>query len=112
MSNTAKAEVPGSSTTLNLESLRRNLSETPPNGAESLFMMVCSIVDTPDEVRLEITRSQHSCIVVVHVAKSDIGKVIGKKGAHAQAMRLLLAASGGKERVRYTLDIHEQFQSS
>ena len=41
------------------------------------------------------------------VAKSDMGKVIGKKGRNALALRTILSAAGGKARKRYVLEIVE-----
>jgi hypothetical protein len=41
------------------------------------------------------------------VAKEDVGKVIGKRGAHAQALRTVISAAGGKRKKRYVLEIIE-----
>jgi len=46
-------------------------------------------------------------VLELRVAKEDLGKVIGKGGAHASAIRTLMAAASGKEKKRYILEIIE-----
>jgi len=46
-------------------------------------------------------------VLEVSVAKTDLGKVIGKRGRTAQAIRTVLSAAAGKERKRYMLEIVE-----
>jgi uncharacterized protein len=46
-------------------------------------------------------------VIELNVAKEDLGKVIGKGGAHASAIRTILAAASGKENKRYILEIIE-----
>jgi len=68
---------------------------------------VRAIVDCPDEVTVGCVRGQHSCVFELNVNKSDIGKVIGKRGVHAQALRTLMMAAGGKHKLRSVLEILE-----
>jgi hypothetical protein len=49
----------------------------------------------------------HTTMLEVRVAKTDMGKVIGKQGRTAQAIRTILSAAAGKERKRYMLEIVE-----
>ena len=70
-------------------------------------MVVKALVDKPEEVEVTEVEGQHSCVVELKVAKDDIGKVIGKRGIHAQALRTLVAAAGGKLKKRYVLEIVE-----
>ncbi len=69
--------------------------------------IVKSIVDQPDEIHIKEIVGEHAHVLELTVAKEDIGKVIGKGGAHAAAMRTLLAAAGGKAKKRYILEIIE-----
>jgi predicted RNA-binding protein YlqC (UPF0109 family) len=72
---------------------------------ELLEQIAKALVDDPDAVRVLETQGEHACVLTLHVAKGDLGKLIGKRGAHAQAMRTLLAAASGKLDKRYTLEI-------
>jgi predicted RNA-binding protein YlqC (UPF0109 family) len=49
----------------------------------------------------------HTTVLEVRVAKTDIGKVIGKHGRTAQAIRTILSAASGKSRKRYIFEIVE-----
>lgn len=71
-------------------------------------MMVKSLVDKPDEVVVTEVEGRHSAVIELVVAREDIGKVIGKKGAHAQALRTIISAAGGKRKKRYILEIIEE----
>ncbi len=74
---------------------------------ELVELMVKALVDHPDEVEVTEVEGTHSSVIELKVAKDDIGKVIGKKGAHAQALRTIIAAAGGKRKKRYLLEIIE-----
>ncbi len=69
--------------------------------------MIRALVDKPDEVEVTEVEGQHSCVIELKVAKEDIGKVIGRRGIHAQAIRTIVAAAGGKKKKRYLLEILE-----
>jgi predicted RNA-binding protein YlqC (UPF0109 family) len=65
-----------------------------------------SLVDHPDEVRTRTyERGDQGTIVELEVAPDDLGKVIGRQGRTARAIRTLLTAAGQKTRRRFTLDI-------
>ncbi len=74
---------------------------------ELVETLVRAMVDRPDEVFVTEVQGQHACIIELVVAKEDVGKVIGKRGAHAQALRTLISAAGGKRKKRYVLEIVE-----
>jgi hypothetical protein len=74
---------------------------------ELVETMVRAMVDYPDEVVVTEVQGQHACIIELVVAKDDVGKVIGKRGAHAQALRTIISAAGGKRKKRYVLEIVE-----
>ena len=69
--------------------------------------IVQSLVDNPDEVEVSEVEGGHILVLEVKVAKADIGKVIGKQGRTAQAIRAILSAVAGKEKKRATLEILE-----
>ncbi len=75
---------------------------------ELVEMMVKALVDKPDEVVVTEVEGRHSAVIELKVAQEDIGKVIGKKGAHAQALRTIISAAGGKRKKRYVLEILEE----
>ena len=66
-----------------------------------------ALVDKPGDVVVEEAMGNHTCVLKLKVAKEDVGKVIGKKGANANAIRTLLEASGGKNNKRFILEILE-----
>lgn len=66
-----------------------------------------ALVDLPDEVVVEEAQGTNTNIIKLKVSKSDVGKVIGKKGFNANAIRTILDAAGGKENKRYILEILE-----
>ena len=69
--------------------------------------IVKALVDKPDEVHINEVHGDHAHVLELTVAKDDLGKVIGKGGAHASAIRTLMAAASGKEKKRYILEIIE-----
>ena len=69
--------------------------------------IVKALVDEPDQVVVTEVEGGQTIILELSVAKSDMGKVIGKKGRNAQALRTILSAAGGKTRKRYVLEIVE-----
>ena len=66
-----------------------------------------ALVDDADAVRVEALTEQESTVLRLHVAPSDIGKVIGKQGRTARSIRTLLGAEGMKLNRRFTLEILE-----
>ncbi len=66
-----------------------------------------SLVDTPEEVVVKEVAGEHATVLELRVAPSDLGKVIGKQGRTARAMRTLLGASGMKLNRRFSLEILE-----
>ncbi len=64
-----------------------------------------SLVDDADAVRIRTHERDQATIIELEVAPGDLGKVIGRQGRTARAMRTLLTAVGQKSRRRYILDI-------
>jgi len=74
---------------------------------ELIHYIVTALVDHPDEVQVKATEQDDTIIVELTVAKGDLGKVIGKQGRTARAMRALLSAAAGKINKRSRLEIME-----
>ena len=69
--------------------------------------LVKALVDQPERVVVTEIEGDHTNLLELSVAKSDMGKVIGKKGHTAQALRTILSAASGKSQKRYILEIVE-----
>ena len=67
--------------------------------------MARSVVDEPDEVRVEQEEDEGYIIYQLHVAEDDVGKVIGRRGRVAKAMRTLLKVAAIKNNERSILEI-------
>jgi hypothetical protein len=64
-------------------------------------------VDNPDEVDVAEVTGEQTSVIELRVAKEDLGKVIGKQGKTAKAMRTILSAASSKIRKRSVLEIIE-----
>ncbi len=69
--------------------------------------MVKALVDRPEEVSVSEVAGERTIVFELRVVKSDIGKVIGKQGNTARAMRTILSAAGSKLGKRCVLEILE-----
>jgi predicted RNA-binding protein YlqC (UPF0109 family) len=69
--------------------------------------IVKALVDQPEHVKITELEGEHTIVLELSIAKSDIGKVIGKKGRNAQALRTILNAASAKTPRRYVLEIAE-----
>ena len=78
------------------------------NGMKDLISdIVKALVDQPEQVMVSEIESGHTVVLELSVAKSDMGKVIGKRGRNADAIRTIISAAAGKARRRYILEIVE-----
>ena len=66
-----------------------------------------ALVDRPEEVRISEVVGEKTVAIELNVFKDDLGKVIGKKGRTAIAMRTILSAAGTRQGKRYVLEILE-----
>jgi predicted RNA-binding protein YlqC (UPF0109 family) len=66
-----------------------------------------SLVDNPDLVEVSEVLGEQTSVIELRVAKEDLGKVIGKQGRTAKAMRTILSAASTKLRKRAVLEIIE-----
>ena len=72
-----------------------------------ILMIAKSLVDKPDEVDLQEVIGEKTTVLELRVAKKDLGKVIGKQGKTARAMRTILNATATKLNKRAVLEIIE-----
>jgi hypothetical protein len=66
-----------------------------------------ALVDNPDAVSVEEVEGNQTSVLELKVAKEDLGKVIGKQGRTARAMRTILSAASAKVKKRTVLEILE-----
>lgn len=66
-----------------------------------------SLVDYPEQVSVSEVEGKQTSVLELKVAKSDLGKVIGKQGRTARALRTILSAASAKEHKRAVLEIIE-----
>jgi hypothetical protein len=66
-----------------------------------------ALVDHPDQVSVEEVEGNQTSVLELKVAKEDLGKVIGKQGRTARAMRTILSAASAKIKKRTVLEIIE-----
>ena len=74
---------------------------------ELVLVMAKALVDKPDEVEIREIEGDVTTILELKVAKDDLGKVIGKQGKTAHAMRAILNATATKLKKRAVLEIVE-----
>jgi hypothetical protein len=75
---------------------------------ELVELIAKSLVDDPDKVKVFQLDGEQSSIIELKVAPEDMGKVIGKQGRTAQAIRIILGAAGMKLKKRINLEIIEK----
>jgi len=69
--------------------------------------MAKALVDSPDLVKVSEIEGEKTSVIELSVAKEDLGKVIGKQGRTARAMRTILSAASTKVRKRAVLEMIE-----
>ena len=75
--------------------------------AELLKHLARQLVDDPDAVEVEEVRQEGATVLQLRVAKDDVGKVIGRQGRIARALRAIVRASGARTHRRVVLEIME-----
>jgi len=73
--------------------------------AELLEWVARRLVDEPDAVRVEIEEREDAVVFRLYVAPDDVGKVIGRQGRMARALRSIVRAAGARAEERYVLEI-------
>ena len=74
---------------------------------ELVETIVKAMVDRPEQVSIEELKGERTTVLELRVAKEDLGKVIGKQGRNAWALRTLLAAASAASGQRTVLEIIE-----
>ena len=72
--------------------------------------IVKALADKPDEVEIKQTETESLTILEIKVSTEDVGKVIGKEGRIANAIRTIVKSAGAKDRKRVTVEIITQAQ--
>jgi len=75
------------------------------NPAELMENLAKALVDRPEMVSVQELKGRNTSVIELRVAKEDVGKIIGKKGRNADALRTILGAVAAKERKTYVLEI-------
>ena len=66
-----------------------------------------ALVDNPEQVDVNVLEGSQATVLELAVAKEDLGKIIGKQGRTARAIRTILSAASAKQRKRAVLEIIE-----
>jgi len=74
---------------------------------ELIYYIAQALVDNPEQVTVSEVEGNQTSVLELKVAKEDLGKVIGKQGRTARAMRTILSAASGKVKKRTVLEIIE-----
>ncbi|HXI03375.1 MAG TPA: KH domain-containing protein [Candidatus Saccharimonadales bacterium] len=74
---------------------------------ELLEEIAKALVDKPDEVHVSEVAGEQTTVLELRVAQDDLGKVIGRQGRTARAIRTILGAAGMKLRKHFVLEILE-----
>jgi predicted RNA-binding protein YlqC (UPF0109 family) len=75
--------------------------------AELLAHLARQLVDDPDAVEVQEVQQEGATVLQLRVAKEDVGKVIGRQGRIARALRAIVRASGARSHRRVVLEILE-----
>ena len=78
-----------------------------PTLKELIVSMAHALVDSPEEVEVNEIEGAQTSVIELRVSKSDLGKVIGKQGRTARAMRTIMSAASTKLQKRSVLEILE-----
>jgi uncharacterized protein len=78
-----------------------------PDLAELIRYLAVNLVDRPDEVRVELIEERAANVYELEVAESDLGKVIGRGGKTARALRTVVQAIAPRSRKRTLVEILE-----
>lgn len=89
----------------------RTLGARPGQGTEGMRELVefiaKSLADKPEEVEVREVEGEQVRVLEVRVAKEDLGKIIGKQGRTARALRTIVSAASAKAHMRIMLEIQE-----
>ena len=77
------------------------------NTKELVEYIAKALVDRPDQVKVSEIQGEKTSVIELSVAKEDLGKVIGKQGRTARAIRVILGATSAKLKKHFVLEIIE-----
>jgi predicted RNA-binding protein YlqC (UPF0109 family) len=86
---------------------RRTGPDRAPDLAELIRYLAVNLVDRPDEVRVELVEERSANVYELEVAEVDLGKVIGRGGKTARALRTVVQAVAPRSRKRTLVEILE-----
>lgn len=72
---------------------------------ELLEFIAKSMVTDPESVQVEVVEKENLTVLKLHVAENDMGKVIGKQGRIAKAIRTVIKSAGSRENKKVVVDI-------
>lgn len=87
--------------------MRSNMADNEKQLISLIEFVVKALVDMPDQVKVNAVKGEQTTVIELHVAKEDLGKVIGKMGKTAQSLRTILNAVSTKMKMRSVLEIIE-----
>lgn len=83
------------------------MTETRPSDQDFLEYVVKSLVDNPEDVKVERRVDEMGVLITLDVNAKDMGMVIGREGTTAKALRTLLRVIGARNNARINLKINE-----
>ncbi|MFM7200914.1 MAG: KH domain-containing protein [Myxococcota bacterium] len=89
------------------EESKQELEDEQVHVAQVMDLLMRFLVDDPDQVELSRTSGRQTTVLEVKVGKTDHGKIVGRRGRTADAIRNLLKCMGGKSNHRFLLEILE-----
>lgn len=89
------------------EESKHELEEEQVRVAQVMDLLMRFLVDDPDQVEISRTSGRQTTVLEVKVGKTDHGKIVGRRGRTADAIRNLLKCMGGKSNHRFLLEILE-----
>ncbi len=72
---------------------------------ELVTVLAKALVEKPEEVQVEAVEEEDRTILKLHVAKEDMGRVIGKQGRIAKAIRTIVKSAATREKKKVSVDI-------
>ncbi|MFR6056062.1 MAG: KH domain-containing protein [Eubacteriales bacterium] len=75
---------------------------------ELVKYIIAQFAEKPDEIEYKVEEKENSVEITVILSESDMGKVIGRQGKIAKAMRTIVKAAAAKENKRYNVEIKER----
>ena len=72
---------------------------------ELVTVLAKALVEKPDEVQVEAVEEEDRTVLKLHVAKDDMGRVIGKQGRIAKAIRTIVKSAATREKKKVSVDI-------